>query len=131
MDANRAAVGGTVGFGWIAFNATLSGWWDLSSDAHARARSAFFVNLAYEGCVGQLAVIAEAEARNWSVRIMEEPLHWCHAPTGLSDWVHVNVSPPLPFSTENENAAFIGFDAAGCMVRWESANGAGSTCPDG
>lgn len=80
--------------------------------------------------MSQDEVIAQAEARDWSVVIMDAPLHWCHAPTGLTDWVHVEVSPPLPFSTEGENAAYIAFDDNSCMVRWEYTSGPGSTCPD-
>ncbi|MEX3014436.1 hypothetical protein [Gymnodinialimonas hymeniacidonis] len=121
---------GVLFLSYLLLERNLSVWWDTSSAAHSAARSSYYAELAFEGCVSQDAVIATAEARNWPVRIMDEPLHWCHAPTGLTDWVHVEISPPLPFSTEDENAAFIAFDENGCMARWEYGSGEGSTCPD-
>ena len=120
---------GMVGFGYLAVQASVGDWWDASTDAHSMARRAYFADLAYEGCVGRDAVIAAAEARDWNVVLMVEPLNWCHTPTGLTDWVHVDVSPPLPFSTEGENAAYIAFDANGCMAEWSYDSGPGSTCP--
>lgn len=121
---------GMLALGYVALNGALSDWWDTSSDAHALARQSYFADLAFEGCVSQDAVMAQAEDRDWRVTIMEEPLHRCYAPAELTDWVHVEVSPPLPFSTEDENAAYIGFDHSGCMARWDYTSGPGSTCPD-
>lgn len=101
---------------------------EASTDTHFEARQGLLADPAYEGCVPRDAIVAAAEARDffWQDR---DALHWCHVPAGLTDWLHVQISPPLPFSNENENAAFFGLDGEGCIVRWESAAGAGSTCP--
>lgn len=117
-----------AGYAYVASG--LRSFWDSSTQAHSMARTAFFADLAFEGCVGPDAVMAVAEARGWFHEVMDEPLHWCHAPVGLTDWIHVNVSPPLPFSNEGENAAYVGFDANGCMADWDYVSGPGSTCPD-
>lgn len=119
---------GMAGLAYLALHNAASGWWDLTSDAHGAARQGYFADLSYEGCVRQDAVIAQAEARDWRVEVMAEPLHWCHTPRGLSGWVYVDVSPPLPFSSEGENAAYIGFDDNGCMARWTYDSGPNSTC---
>lgn len=119
-----------LGVGYLYVTTFVSDLWDDATEDHFRARQDYVADLAYEGCVGPQAVIAQAEARGWWYLQMDEPLHWCHAPTGLTDWIHVNVSPPLPFSTEDENAAYIGFDERGCMADWHYASGPGSTCPD-
>lgn len=84
---------------------------------HGLARQSFFADLAYEGCISREDVIAQAEARGWVWRELES-FYWCHAPE-LSGWLDVQVDPPLPFSTVDENAAYIGFDGRGCMARWE------------
>lgn len=90
---------------------------DAATHAHTSARQAFFTDLAYEGCVPRDAVIAASGARGWATRPVED-FNWCHAPQ-LSDWLAVEIDPPLPFSTDDENTAFIGFDENGCMARWE------------
>jgi hypothetical protein len=120
---------GLLAMGYHTLSQSMSGWWDLSSDAHMAARNAFFADLAYEGCVRPEAVIAAAEARGW-YRGPQQDFPWCIRPAGLSGWLHVDISPPLPFSSEGENAAYIGFDAQGCMATWTYANGPGTTCPD-
>ncbi|MCC5957712.1 MAG: hypothetical protein JJU08_00025 [Rhodobacteraceae bacterium] len=96
---------------------------DASTDAHALARADFFADLAYDGCIPRDAVIAAADARGW-YRGALDGVSWCHAPAGLSGWLHIEVSPPLPFSTDAENAAYIGFDEQGCMARWRH-----TSCP--
>lgn len=103
---------------------------DSTTQDHTLAYNNFFANLAYDGCVPREAVIAEAEARGWWYRELAEPLPYCHAPVGLTDWIHVDVSPSLPFSSEGENAAYVGFDAQGCMAEWDYTSGPGSTCQD-
>lgn len=92
--------------------------WGLqaSTDAHSAARQSFFVDLAYEGCVPRAAVIAAAEARGWPWEDREQ--RFCHAPR-LEAWIAVEVEPALPFSTQDENTAFIGFDGEGCMAQWD------------
>ncbi|MEM7721325.1 MAG: hypothetical protein AAF376_03025 [Pseudomonadota bacterium] len=102
---------------------------DASTEAHTAARQAFVADLAFEGCVGRDAIIDAAQARGWMWDDMGD-FPWCHAPIGLNDWLRVQVDPPLPFSTHDENAAFFGFDAAGCMTAWHYQNGAGTTCPE-
>jgi hypothetical protein len=94
---------------------------DASTDAHFDARQGFMADLAYHGCVPRAAIIAEAEERDWLWQDLDD-FPYCHAPTGLTDWLHVDVSPPLPFSTEGENAAYFGFDATGCMIEWTYAS---------
>jgi len=94
--------------------------WRASTDDHSIARNAFYRDLAFEGCVPREAVIAEAEDREWPWEAIE--FHWCHRPNTLTGWLRVEVSPPLPFSTQDENSAFIGFDDNGCMANWTYAS---------
>ncbi|MGK7651684.1 hypothetical protein ACSQ76_04415 [Roseovarius sp. B08] len=47
-----------------------------------------------------------------------------------SGCLRVTVKPPLPFSTEDENAQVFAFDDAGCAVDWSHASGPGSTCAE-
>ena len=93
---------------------------DGGNDAHALAYQSFFADLSYEGCVPREAVVSASEARGWAWSALDTP-RWCHRPE-LSDWLEVQVEPPLPFSTDDENAAFIGFDVNGCMARWAFAS---------
>ena len=130
MTATLVLVGlGFAGGAWLHLGDPLG--LEDATHAHLAARGAFLADLTSEGagCVTRDAVIAEAQARGWYRGEMEE-FPWCIRPAGLSGWLHVDVSPPMPFSTEGENAAYVGFDAQGCMAEWRYDRGPGTTCPD-
>lgn len=88
---------------------------DASTAAHAMARQTFFADLAFEGCVPRTAVIAQVEARGWAAAPVDAPA-WDANPA-LEGWLQIQIDPALPFSTELENTAFVGFDTNGCMRR--------------
>ncbi|AKS46916.1 hypothetical protein SAMN05444287_2040 [Octadecabacter temperatus] len=105
--------------------------WKLSGmdDAHLAARDEFKASLSTQTCLTRETIIEEANRRDWPVRDQSD-FFWCHAPTGLSNWLRVQVEPSLLMSTEDENAAFYGFDSDGCSVDWSYASGEGTTCPN-
>ena len=107
------------------------GEFDLSrlDDAHRAARTEFYTALETEACLARDTIIVAAENRGFAVSDMDE-FQWCHSPTGLTDWLRVEISPGMFLSTDDENAAFFGFDEAGCSVPWTYASGEGTTCPD-
>ena len=102
----------------------FSDWEASGNQAHAAAYKAFMADLPSEGCVTPEHVSTLAQQRGWAVRV-EPEFHWCHKPTGIGAWLRVAVEPALPFSTDDENAAFFAFDAAGCSVEWSY-----SSCAD-
>jgi len=103
---------------------------DHSTTTAGEGRASFLAEFEGKGCTTRDEVVAAADARGWVIDQMAEGYGWCHAPTGLSDWVGVMTEPYLPFSTDAENTAVFGFDAAGCHVPHRSATGPGTTCPD-
>jgi len=105
--------------------------WDLSNldNGHFEAELAFMEELNRgPACITRDTVIALAQSREWDVR-NEPEFAWCHSPVGLVDWLRVTVEPSLFMSTDDENAAFFGFDNNGCSVDWNYASGEGTTCP--
>ncbi|MCP5074276.1 MAG: hypothetical protein GY947_13440 [Rhodobacteraceae bacterium] len=76
-----------------------------------------FTALGKPDCLTREEIIAEAQSRGWDVQDQEE-FRWHHSPDGLQDWLRVSIDPPLFMSTEDENAAFFGFDDEGCSVEW-------------
>ena len=97
-------------------------------DSHSVARTEFYAALEPETCLARNTIIIAAENRGFAVSDMDE-FPWCHSPTNLTDWLRVDISPPLFLSTEDENAAFFGFDEAGCSAPWTYESGEGTTCP--
>lgn len=118
-----------VGFVYFALTYVFGTWERSSSDAHGDARRAFMAALPESDCLGADEIRDVAEEWGWDVRD-ETGFGWCVAPEGVSNWLRVTVEPPLPFSTEDENAAFFAFDDAGCSVPWRYASGAGTTCSE-
>ena len=119
----RAALVAAIALPWGLLALIL--WSDLQSidvdfstgtEAPVEARAAFFADLAYEVCVRPETVHAVADARGW-LAVARPEVTWCHAPA-MARWIEVQIEPALPFSTDAENATFIGFDAEGCMARW-------------
>lgn len=98
--------------------------WDLSAmdDGHRLARNDFYETLATPDCLTRDEIIAEAQSRGWQTRDQDEFI-WSHIPAGLGNWLRVTVEPPLFMSTDDENAAFFGFDTDGCSVEWSYGNG--------
>lgn len=88
---------------------------DAGTDAHALARQTFFAELAFEGCVPRAAVIALVEAHGWGATPVDGPA--LDDNPALAGWLQIQIEPPLPFSSDLENAAFVGFGADGCMAR--------------
>jgi hypothetical protein len=94
-------------------------WWDSSTQAHVTARQAFTTEAAMLGCIRKDHIIAAAQARGWNWREMDS-FNWCHrAKNPVQNWLRFEIEPPLPFSTDDENAAHWAFDAQGCHIRWE------------
>lgn len=117
----RAIKGGMIALPWALLALLI--WHDLrtidffgfdsATQAHDRAYLNFHRDLAFQGCVPRDAVIETAEARGWAWRDTD----YCWSFSDVGDCLRVQVSPPLPFSTEDENAALFAFDADGCMMR--------------
>ena len=97
-------------------------------DSHRVARTEFYAALETEACLERDTIIDAAENRGFAVSNMDE-FQWCHSPTDLTDWLRVDITPPQLLSTADENAAFFGFDEAGCSIPWAYASGEGTTCP--
>ncbi|MCV2893229.1 hypothetical protein [Lentibacter sp. XHP0401] len=118
-----------IAFGYFGCKHMFSGWESSSTDAHSDARRAFDAALPESECLSADEIRDVAEEWGWAVRD-EEGFGWCVAPAGVSAWLRVTVEPPLPFSTDDENAAFYAFDAEGCSIPWRYASGEGTTCPN-
>ena len=106
---------------------------DLSSEgataAHNEARESFLSELPETACLRAEDIIPLARERGWDAR-PEPAFDWCVRPANIAKWLRVTVDPPLPFSTDDENAQIFAFDAQGCAVDWAYASGPGTTCPD-
>jgi hypothetical protein len=100
-----------------------------SSDAHREARAEFLQNLEGTECLTADAIRTAAQARDFVAWDLDGDLSWCHRPTGLTNWIGVEIRPGQFMSTVDENAEYFGFDQRGCAVPWESASGTGTTCP--
>ncbi|QFT94293.1 hypothetical protein FIU86_15700 [Roseovarius sp. THAF9] len=102
---------------------------DKATAAHTEARQAFLADLPDTDCLRAADITGVARARGWDA--MQPPqFDWCVTPDTVQTWLRVTVEPPLPFSTEDENAQIFAFDAAGCAVDWSYASGPGSTCAE-
>ncbi len=101
---------------------------EAASQANFRAYSSFIADLAYQGCVPHEAVVTAIEARDWPFQELSETNH-CYAPSGLSDWINVEISPPVPFTPVGSEGTLLGFDTNGCLTAWHTAIGEGSSCP--
>jgi len=97
-------------------------------DSHSVARTEFYTALETEACLARDTIIDTAENRGFAVSDMDE-FQWCHSPTNLTDWLRVEISPGMFLSTDDENAAFFGFNESGCSTPWAYASGEGTTCP--
>ena len=123
----------TALLGWLWLDSALDmSFSDIGAES-ARANSANarrFVTQLGLGCVSRQMIIDAAETRGWDWRDAPHGYSGCIRPDGLSDWLSVEVQPPLMMSSYDENALYFGFDAHGCMAPWSPGRGAGSTCPD-
>ncbi|MBU2981789.1 hypothetical protein KO498_08165 [Lentibacter algarum] len=119
---------GVVAYELWAIKRGIANWERSSTDAHSDARRAFYAALPADGCVTSGQVTALAKQFEWQVAPQPEFL-WCHKPVNIQAWLRVTVEPALPFSTEDENAAFFAFDAQGCSLNWDYGSGDGTTCP--
>ena len=123
------AVLALLGLGFWSCGRSFDNWEAASTESHREARRAFNNELPDVACLTEAMITPVAEARGWKVQPVSE-FHWCHKPGNVTAWLRVTVEPPLPFSTEDENAAFFAFDEQGCSVPWNYASGVGTTCPD-
>ncbi|WP_428514977.1 hypothetical protein [Roseovarius sp.] len=102
---------------------------DKATAAHTEARQAFLADLPDTDCLRAADITGIARARGWDA-VQPSQFDWCVAPDTVQTWLRVTVEPPLPFSTEDENAHIFAFDEAGCAVDWSYASGPGSTCAE-
>ena len=102
---------------------------EKASAAHNQARQEFLADLPQTDCLKAADITAVARTRGWEA-VQEPQFDWCVAPDTVQTWLRVTVEPPLPFSTEDENAQIFAFDQAGCAVDWSYASGPGSTCAE-
>ncbi len=102
---------------------------DKATAAHTEARQAFLADLPDTDCLRAADITGIARARGWDA-VQPSQFDWCVAPDTVQTWVRVTVEPPLPFSTEDENAHIFAFDEAGCAVDWSYDSGPGSTCAE-
>lgn len=123
-------IAGYASLSYISWSISNSPWdFSNSSDDHWVARADFLAQFDGIDCLIPDTIRAEAIARDFEVWDLQNDLRWCHSPTGLQNWLGVEVMPPQSFSSLDENSEYFGFDENGCMVPWTDASGPGTTCP--
>jgi hypothetical protein len=95
-----------LGFVYFGLTYIFGAWERDSSDAHGEARREFMAALPESDCLVADEISDVAEEWGWETR-EETGFGWCVAPVGVARWLRVTVEPALPFSTADENAAFL------------------------